>query len=612
MAAFSIRGDGSRPEGTGGTTPFTFSVTRSGDTAGLSLVDYWMWPEGYAAEPNVHDFTGPTAGTLYFQAGETAKTITINVAADSTVEANEAFNVSLSNPRGATIDANSAQAVILNDDGGPPPPSQTTLAFAGDVTRAEGNAGSTAFVFTVNRGGPTDGTSGVGWAVQGLGGPSVADGADFPGGTLPYGSLAFAPGETSKTITVNVAGDTTVEPTETFRIVMHDANGASIPAAGADAFGTITNDDGGGAGPTSVSIGDLAPKSEGTGGLTTFVLDLTRTGDLSGGSMVDYWLWPMSDGGPAEADQFDFDGPTTGTITFAAGEASRQLLVNVRGDSALEQDEAFNVGLSNPRGTVIGDGATRTTILNDDGGSTTTLSWGNPGGVHKNEGSQTSNNPATDFVYVLNRTGDVSGATTADWTVIRGSVDENDFTALPFGQVGFAAGEVSKQIVLRVNGDLAVEPDEAFRLVMSNVVGAVGPPENSGTIINDDGGTSGPTTVSIAGSIERAEGNSGATPWEYLVTRSGDLSGSTLVDYFTIGDVTGPHESATPDYRNGTGTLTFQAGETQKTIRMEIVGDTTPEPNESFTLGLSNARGASITGGSASGRILDDDGWVMA
>lgn len=484
MPTFSISGPGAQAEGTGGTTAFSFTVTREGDLSAQSLVDWWLWPFGVGAngEVDVHDFTGPTAGTAYFQPGQSSQTFSLGVVADSAQELTETFNITLSNPRNGDIQTGTAQATIVDDDGG------------------------------------------------------------------------------------------------------------------------------GGTGTTTISIGDLAPKAEGTGGVTTFLFDMTRTGDLSGSSAVDYWLWPMTGGGPGAADQFDFEGPTTGTIYFTPGESIRQLHVTVRGDAALEPDETFNVSLSNPRGAVIGDGATQTTILNDDGGASTQLAWAVPSGIHKAEGNQ-GFDPPTEFVYVLNRTGDLSGTTTAGWTVIRGPVDEADFAGSPFGQVSFAPGETQKSIVVRVNGDLAVEPDEAFRLEVTDVVGAVGPPPNSGTIINDDGGA-GPTTVSIAGSIERPEGNSGTTAWDYLVTRTGDLSGLSLVDFYVVGDVTRPEDSTTPDFQNGTGTLYFQPGETEKTIRLLIVGDTTPEPDEAFTLGLSNPRGTALGNAAASGRILDDDGWV--
>src|SRR5215213_5672774 len=118
------------------------------------------------------------------------------------------------------------------------------LALGGRRTHNEGNSGSTAFTFTVTRTGDTTGTVGVNYAVAGTG-TAPANGADFVGGTFPSGTITFASGENSKTITVNVAGDVTSEPNETFRVTLSNSTGGA-QISGATAVGTILNDEGSG------------------------------------------------------------------------------------------------------------------------------------------------------------------------------------------------------------------------------------------------------------------------------------------------------------------------------------------------------------------------------
>lgn len=123
-----------------------------------------------------------------------------------------------------------------------PPTTAPSLAIAAtDATKSEGNAGSTPFTFTITRSGDVAGASSVAYAVTGSG-ANAASANDFSGGLLPSGTVQFAANETSKVVTINVAGDTTVESDEGLTITLSAPTGATIATAAAN--GTIRNDDG--------------------------------------------------------------------------------------------------------------------------------------------------------------------------------------------------------------------------------------------------------------------------------------------------------------------------------------------------------------------------------
>uniref|UniRef100_UPI0035579B4F Calx-beta domain-containing protein n=1 Tax=Falsiroseomonas oryziterrae TaxID=2911368 RepID=UPI0035579B4F len=130
------------------------------------------------------------------------------------------------------------QLTIVFETGTTTPPA--SLALSGPLTQPEGNSGSTNFAFTVTRSGDTTQPASASWAVAGSG-TNPASANDFAGATLPAGTVSFAPGETSQTIAVQVAGDTTVEPNETFTLTLSNPTGATI--ANASTTATITNDD---------------------------------------------------------------------------------------------------------------------------------------------------------------------------------------------------------------------------------------------------------------------------------------------------------------------------------------------------------------------------------
>src|SRR5262245_41813433 len=105
-----------------------------------------------------------------------------------------------------------------------------------DVTLAEGSSGQTAFVLTVSLSEASSKQVSVKYATAN--GTATAGSGDFVGKS---GTLMFAPGETSKTITVRVNGDTSVEADEQFFVKLSAARNAVI--ADAQGVGTILNDD---------------------------------------------------------------------------------------------------------------------------------------------------------------------------------------------------------------------------------------------------------------------------------------------------------------------------------------------------------------------------------
>ena len=570
--------DAIKLEGDTGTTDFTFTVTRSGDTTGTASVTYAV--TGFA---DAADFGGTLpSGTVTFAAGETSKLITIDVSGDLTVEDNEPFTVTLSNASGASIGTATATGTIWADD------FHTVIAFDGEPPYAanyEGDTGTTAFSWTVYRENNTDEAVSVDYAVMG----TFADADDF-GGTLPSGTVTFAAGETTTVLTIYVSGDLTVEFDEDFTVTLSSENEAIVIAV-PTATGIILNDDV--APPASLAIAPTdATKLEGDAGPTAYTFTVTRSGDTTGTSSVNYSV----SGG---VDAADFGGTLpSGIVTFAAGETSQVVTINVSGDTTVEADEQFTVTLSGASGASIGTATATGTITNDDVLPPPSLAI-TPTDATKLEG----NAGTTAYTFTVTRSGDTTGTSSVTYAV-SGGVDAADFGGtLPSAVVNFAAGETTQVVTINVSGDTAVEANEQFTVTLSGASGAsIGTATATGTITNDD--VAPPPSLAITPTdATRLEGNTGTTAYTFTITRSGDTTGTSSVSYAVTGGVNAADFGGTLPF----GTVTFAAGETSQLVTINVSGDTAVETDESFTVTLSGESGATIGTATATGTILNDD-----
>ena len=110
------------------------------------------------------------------------------------------------------------------------------------------------------------------------------------------------------------------------------------------------------------------------------------------------------------------------------------------------------------------------------------------------------------------------------------------------------------------------------------------------------------------------EGDSGTTTAQFTVTRSGNTSTTVSVDYQTQDGTQNGSATAPDDYVDiALSTLTFDVGETTKTVEVIVNGDMLDEGDEDFYVELSNASaGASIVKTVGVGTIQDDDAPIIS
>jgi len=573
------------------TSTHTFTVTRTGDLTIAATADWAVVANG---DLTADDFSGGIlpSGTVEFAADETTKTISIEVQGDHDVEADEDFTVTLSNPSAnVVLKTDTATSTIANDD------SDWSIA-TDDTSKDEGDSsGSTTFTYTVTRTGETDRAATIDYAVTGSG-TNAAGESDFSGSTLPSGTLNFAAGDSSKTITVELAPDDVKEEDEEFTVTISNPTGdGQHEITTATASSTIANDD------DIFSItADSTPITEPDTDSTAYTFTVTRDGDLDGTSTVG---WRIKSG--SDTDSSDFD--TTGdTLSFADGEDSKEVTIQIQGDLDVENDEAFTVELHDPGSgsTLSGtDFEVSSQINNNDidltiaADESSVLEGDTDGGVYE---------------FTVTRTGDLSGSTTVDWALVNDTTSADDFAAeqdglgtndgLPSGTLSFAADETSKTIQVQLSGDGDFESDENFQIQLSNPSGNAQTPtaSASGTIANDDDQLS----IAAADANKNEGEGSAANNFDFTVNRTGSSEGEATVTWTVTGS--GERAATDDDFSALTGQVQFADGESSKTINIEVIGDELGEYDEGFTVTLSDASlGSTIVTSTATGEIINDD-----
>jgi hypothetical protein len=349
----------SMTEGNNGTMLETFTVTRSGGNAAFDV--NFATADGTATAAD-KDYNAQS-GTLHFAQGAVSQIISVVVNGDTKVEGNETYDVNLSGPtNGATISHAQGVGTIVNDDVAVPAPVAGSVTI-NNVSMTEGNNGTMLETFTVTRSGG-DAAFDVNFATAD--GTATAADKDY---NAQSGTLHFAQGAVSQTISVVVNGDTKVEGNEAYDVNLSGAtNGATISHA--QGVGTIVNDDVAVPAPVagSVTINNVS-MTEGNSGTVLETFTVTR----SGGDAAFDVNFATADGTATAADK-DYDSQS-GTLHFAQGAVSQTISVVVHGDTKVEGNETYDVDLSGAtNGATISHAEGVGTIVNDDTAAATVTS----------------------------------------------------------------------------------------------------------------------------------------------------------------------------------------------------------------------------------------------
>jgi subtilisin family serine protease/subtilisin-like proprotein convertase family protein len=436
----------------------------------------------------------------------------------------------------------------------------------------DGNeAGSVSSVFTLTRTGNLSSALTVNYTLAG----TATLGSDYNDPSL--GQATFAAGADKATIMLPTKDDLFSDPSETIITTITAPIGYTI--SGPDtATATIIDNDLGTLTLVKTTDGNEA-------GSVSSVFTLTRTGDLSSALTVNYTL-----AGTATLGS-DYNDPSLGQATFAAGADKATIMLPTTDDSVADPSETIITTITAPVGYTISgpDTATATIIDNDLG--TLTL-------VKTTDGKEAS---SVSSVFTLTRTGDLSSALTVNYTLAGTATLGSDYNDPSLGQATFAAGADKATIMLPTTDDSVVDPSETIITTITAPVGYTisGPDTATATIIdNEDLGT-----LTLVKTTDGKEASSVSSV--FTLTRTGDLSSALTVNYTLAGTATLGSDYEDPSL----GQATFAAGADKATIIAPTDDDILRDPSETIITRITAPVGYTISGpNKATSTILDNDG----
>ena len=443
-----------------------------------------------------------------------------------------------------------------------------------DNSVIEGNSGIQELRFTVASNTAASEDLVVGYQT---GDGTASAGSDY---TAMSGEITIPAGSVEGELAIPVHGDTEVEADETFIITFTAPDGTQYTVTA-----TIENDD-----LSQIDIADASVAegdADGAELLLTVSLDQPAIEDVT----VDYATADLSGSNAATAG-VDYTA-SSGTLTIPAGQSSASIAVPILGDTQIETNEEFAVGLSSPSANAaLGDAQAVAEIVDDEAPGLPRLSIDDASLTEGDSGEQVMafnvalSAAAGSEVSVRYRT--LAGSATAG----------SDYVAIADGTLTFAAGQLAQFINVSIPGDLLVEGDETFvvELYESSADAAIADAVGTGTIRDND-----------RSAISLEDARAGEGDGTMLFTIRVDPVG--VADIRLQADTNDGTAIAGSDYRALVATaVTIPAGQSSATFSVPLIDDDQFEPTESFTVQLSAASdNATLADATASGAIVDDE-----
>ena len=440
-------------------------------TSGALTVDYAI---SGTAENGV-DYA-MLSGQATIPSGEPGVTVVVTPVNDSVLEGVETITLTVSPSPNYGLGVASATLAMTDDEGATSGSARnvrfpsTTGSTTESSTGADGPFRTVAVQLSAAAASPVS----VRYR-SGGGSTAWADGIDWtlvdPATNEPIttGVLAFAPGETTAAIKLRLIDDGLVEHDEKIVLELFEAVNARL--SGTAATHTLTVRDNLSANPAPrvffAAASSAVRETDAAAPGLMVVLDRASAAPVNVAVQVT--------GGSAEEDaDFSLGSPT---LTFAAGETARWIVLSPVNDTLAEGDETVVLTLNSPSGAELGAAASHTLFLRDDDAPTIDVAVYDPDAWE----------PAKAGAFILTRSGVLpAGDLLLRYTVGGTAASGSDFTPLT-GTVTLPAGQTSVVVSVTPLDDDDSEPDETIVLTLAPGAGySVGGNDQAVVTLRDD------------------------------------------------------------------------------------------------------------------------------
>ncbi|WP_083871633.1 Calx-beta domain-containing protein [Acidovorax sp. KKS102] len=539
------------------------------------------------------DYTAAT-GSVSFAAGQTSQRVSINILDDLTIEGNEYFHLNLGAITGTSevVVADGVGTAFIG--GNDQPAIALPIISTGSIVVSEAD-GYAEFVVRLNA--PATSTITVSYTTNAGTAASYANEYE-----TTFGTLSFAPGVTTQTVRVPIGDDVVAENADSFFLTLSnakDASGAVVSIANTTASaiiidndtkvadinsnGTIDNNE-----KASLSVRDVVVDEK--AGIATFDLILNKAASTA--FSVAYSTADAS--ATAGADYT----AATGSVSFAAGQTSQRVSINILDDLTIEGNEYFHLNLGAITGTsevVVADGV-GTAFIGGNDQPAIALPIISTGSIVVSEADGYA-----EFVVRLNAP--ATSTITVSYTTNAGTAASyaNEYETT-FGTLSFAPGVTTQTVRVPIGDDVVAENADSFFLTLSNAKDASGAVVSianttaSAIIIDNDTKVA---DINSNGTIDNNEKASlsvrdvvvdekaGIATFDLILNKAASTAFSVA---YSTADASA---TAGADYTAATGSVSFAAGQTSQRVSINILDDLTIEGNEYFHLNLGAITGTS-------------------